>query len=458
MLTVENVNGKATVWLYTAIAGSYVFQPPVSVSVYTSGWHWDDEQIFAAGPLPGSTGTTMWVREISDGKLFLFHSIEAGLAHPGTSKVQIGSGYTVAVNPLITSVGRADANGNLPLWATDSTGKLRLIPTTTSSTGTTTIGTTKALSSAGWASHELALNGSYVPYNSSAVGLDGVSNSAFDTTTLNTYAYSSTGLANATLDPSVIINDGDASPASWTAGLLDWAGRVQQGVDPAGKTPPFPHLHPAGPMGSPHRQLPGGWSGPPRSIPGTSGPANTISFLGAASTTDTVNGASVSATITYTNGHTQVLTVTFADWTQNVNNTPVNRNLIVASSNHRLVAATGASNATTTYMFSTKDMTLLDNGNPLASNVQIASITLGTNAAVHIFSMSLQLTRPARWPVLSPEGRPAQGGRDTDQPQRRSTARSRMPQLAQRERDVGQLHVSAPGTFTARAASGEYVR
>lgn len=61
----------------------------------------------------------------------------------------------------------------------------------------------------------------------------------------------------------------------------------------------------------------------------------------------------------------------------------------MATMDHRTVAATGADDPTTTYLFATPEITLLDGGAPLAADVQIASVKLGTNAAVHVFAMAV---------------------------------------------------------------------
>jgi hypothetical protein len=320
--------------------------------------------------------------------MYQIHNIEAGVSDPSSVKTLVGNGFTVSTNPLLTTFGRADSAGNVGIWATDATGTLRLIPTTTNTSGVTTVGaSSRARSAPGWASHELALGSSYTPYNNSGVTYPDGGNGAFDITTANANAYSRTALANAQLDPNTIVNDGNQCPTGWTAcnGGLSEANKISVLRD-SGQYDSF--------------TLPGPWAHRPDNYiaagqvlpvptPMTSGPAHTISFLGAASTSDSVNGASVNATITYTDGHTQVVTVTFADWTQNVTTSPVGGDIVVAQCACRASAATGVLDGTTVFMYATPDLTLLDNGNPVPADVQIASITLGTNASVHIFSIAL---------------------------------------------------------------------
>jgi hypothetical protein len=387
LLTVEYVNGKATVWLYTAVSGSFAYQPPVLISGYTNSWHWDDMQIIGAGQLPGSSGTTLWIRRL-DGELFQIHNIEAGVPDPGSVRTQIASGFTAAAYPLMTTFGRADTAGNVALWVTDAAGTLKLVPTSTTSTGVTTVGGMRPRSAPGWGTHELAVGGSYTPYNNSAVGFENTSNGIFDLTTDNGSAYAGGGLRDAHLAPGTVVNDGSGGcPTGWTTctGGLSTGNTifVARGGDQYDSF-----------------RLPGPWAhrsdnyvaaGQTLAVPtpNTSGPAHTISFLGAASTRDNVNGASVNATLTYTNGHTQVVPITFADWTHDVATGPIGGTIAVARTTYRITASTGAVDPTATYVFATPDLILLDNGNPPAGGVQIASVTLASNSAVHVFSIAV---------------------------------------------------------------------
>src|SRR5262249_35056570 len=121
LLTVEYVNGTATVWLYPPAATGIAFTAPTLVSAYTNNWHWDEKQVLGAGPLPGTSGTTLWVRNPASGSVSLFHNIEAGIADPATAAIKPATGgYSLNTYPLITSVGQADSTGSLALWATDS--------------------------------------------------------------------------------------------------------------------------------------------------------------------------------------------------------------------------------------------------------------------------------------------------------------------------------------------------
>jgi hypothetical protein len=387
LLTVEVVNDTATLWWYPAGTGLF-FQSPVAVSTNTAGWNWNDLQIIGAGPLPGSTGVSVWVRNPDTGTLYVLHDVAAGIPDPASAAVVIGTGFTASVYPLLTTDGRPDASGDVPLWGATANGQLAIIPTTTTNAGVTRVGSAQAVSGKSWASHEIALGASYPLYNNSGVAATGSPNQAFDTATTNSFTYNADALGNAIVDPNDIVNDGSGGcPTGWTACVPGLGSSTSIAIpNDQGTfdtfTMPAPWAHDRDNYVAAGQLL-------PVPVPGTSGPAHVIRFLGAAATTDTVNGASVPATVTYTDGHTQAITITFANWTQNVSAAPVAGNTIVATMDHRTVAATGADDPTTTYLFATPQIALLDNGALLGPQVQIASVRLGTNSAVHVFAIAL---------------------------------------------------------------------
>jgi hypothetical protein len=86
-------------------------------------------------------------------------------------------------------------------------------------------------------------------------------------------------------------------------------------------------------------------------------PAQTITFLGAAATASS-GGASVSATITYTDGNTQSISIGFADWSKS---TPYTGGTVLASMPYRAIASSGAHQATPVYLDASPQVTLLDN-------------------------------------------------------------------------------------------------
>src|SRR5262249_28362166 len=158
----EVVNDVTTVWWYPA--GTF-FQSPMAVTTNTANWRWDDLQIIGAGPLPGSAGVSMWVRNPDTGTLYVLHDIVSGIADPAAAATVVGTGLAASAYPLMTMTGEADAHGNQALWATTAGGRLAMIPTTTTSSGVTTVGSAETLSDKSWASHEMALGSSYPLYN-----------------------------------------------------------------------------------------------------------------------------------------------------------------------------------------------------------------------------------------------------------------------------------------------------
>jgi hypothetical protein len=388
LLTVEQVDGTSNVWLYTATRTGVGFNPPTQIATY-GGFpsSFDNLQIIGAGPLPGSTGTTIWVRDPFLGKLRIIHNIEAGIPDPANAGTTLAtSGYDRTSYPLLASVGRADTNGNLPLWTVDSTGALAVVPTTTTTAGTTTLAATgTALSSTNWRSHEQALQNSYQPYNNMGISNDGNSEeSSFDNGT-TPHSYSVSALANATLSSNVtsaclpirttpcppgIINEGtvtvpQASGSSYTYTLpFPWAHRLDN-YQAAGQVIPAPINLDAPP------------------------PAGHISFLGAASTAPAA-GATGTATVTYTDGHTQQITITLTDWTRGNDAFPLaGGNIVVATCAYRNNVTNGTQDAHHTYLYATAETALLDNGQPVPDGVQIASITLPVNSSIHIFGVAV---------------------------------------------------------------------
>jgi hypothetical protein len=382
LLTVEEVNGVASLWLYTPLpTGAAGFNPPTLVSTSTASWQWDAAQIVDAGPLPGLPGTALWVRDPQSGALYRLSNIEAGLSDPSSAASTLAAtGYDSASVPLLTG-GPVDGSGNLPLWGTDSAGRLDVIPTTTTG-GVTTIGAAHAVSNASWATHEQALHASYARYNNEGIAASTGGNAPFDTTdATDHFAYADTALAGATLD-----NGATSFCASSTT--VD----CPTGV-PAGGALAVPLSN-----GSYSFTLPTPWAHRPDNYVAAGqvlpapydanfSPAQYIAFLGAATTPDGV--ASGTATITYTDGHTQQVTITFADWRHDTDAVPVGGNTEVASTAYRYDTATGAQDDTQTYLFASAEIQLLDGGAPLPNGVQIASVTLPNSSGIHIFSAAV---------------------------------------------------------------------
>jgi hypothetical protein len=380
LLTVEEVNGVASLWLYPPAHGR-AFNAPTLVSTGSGSWQWDAMQIVDAGPLPGLTGTALWVRDPQAGALYRLSDIEAGIPDPNSAAVALATtGYGSATVPLLTG-GRVDGSGNLPLWGTDAAGRLEVIATTTAS-GTTTVRAPHVLSGVGWAAHEQALQASYAWYNNEGIADSTGGNTSFDATdATDHFAYADTALGAATLDNGTV----SACPSSTT---VDCPAGVPAG---GGLGVPLTNGVYAFALPSPWAHRPDNYVAAGQVLPApydaNSSPAQYIAFLGTATTSsDVVSGT---ATITYTDGHTQQIAITFADWRHDTDAVPVGGNTEVASTAYRYDIATGARDDTPTYLFASAETQLLDGGAPLSGGVQIASITLPANSGIHIFSAAV---------------------------------------------------------------------
>ena len=381
LLTVEEVNGVASLWLYEPMPTGAGFNAPTLVSTGTASWRWDAMQLFDAGALPGLAGTTLWVRDPQSGALYRLSNLEAGVSDPGTAAVTLAStGYDSASVPLLTG-GPVDGSGNLPLWGTDASGRLDVIPTTTGN-GVTTIGTAHAVSDAGWAAHEQALQSSYAWYNNVGIADSGGGNPPFDTTdATDHFAYADTALAGATLDNGTVGFCPSTSTVDCPVGV------------PAGGTLAVPLSN-----GFYNFTLPTPWAHRPDNYVAAGqvlpapydpnfAPAQYITFLGCATTPGDV--ATGTATVTYTDGHTQQIAITFGDWRHDTDAAPAGGDTKVASTAYRYDTATGAQDDTPTYLFASAETQLLDGGAPLPGGVQIASVTLSSGSGVHIFSAAV---------------------------------------------------------------------
>jgi hypothetical protein len=400
LLTMEMVNGVASLWLYTpkttstGYADPPAYNPPTLISGYHSDFPWDTEQLIAAGPLPGNTGETLWLRDPTTGTVRTIQNITTPMtADPLTVSTVRGTGYSNAAYPMLTTVGQADPQGNMLLWATTASGDIVDIPTTTAGS-TTTIGTPVSLNATShWADHETALGATYAGYNHSAVAFNNGGNQSVD----GTYAYAGDALRDGTL------NNGAQVMTNIPAGFPNCRTWV---ID----CPPDTADDPSGQLGTPtitgvaggyqlvttsgdQFELSKSWAHRPddyqaagQTIPAPISASTTfasnISFLGAAPTATTTT-----ATVTYTDGHTQQVTITLAGWTT----TGATGCSSVITAAYRYNAATGATNTTATHLYATNDIALLDDGQTLAAaGAQVASITLPTNSNIHIFAVSIR--------------------------------------------------------------------
>jgi hypothetical protein len=118
------------------------------------------------------------------------------------------------------------------------------------------------------------------------------------------------------------------------------------------------------------------------------GSATSISFLGAANDSD---GATGQATVTYTDGNTQTVTIAFSDWTlNNATQQPLTSTRIAVTGRYRNNMGDGSQDTVPTHLYTTTDTPLRDNGKDLTTaGVQIASITLPNTSELHIFGISI---------------------------------------------------------------------
>jgi predicted alpha-1,2-mannosidase len=112
-------------------------------------------------------------------------------------------------------------------------------------------------------------------------------------------------------------------------------------------------------------------------VPAQSGQTE-LGFLGSA----TDGPSTGTATVTYTNGTTQTVTLDFSDWTLNAgSSTPVSADSTVADMSYRN-SSSGTSNTVGTYLFSTEV--------PVESGLTVASVTLPSSTnegTLHVFAL-----------------------------------------------------------------------
>ncbi|MBB1242227.1 VCBS repeat-containing protein [Streptomyces durbertensis] len=117
-------------WLYFGSASGYLDeyleQPPVLIG--NGGW--SKYELMAPGDITGNGRVDMLARELSLGTLFLHEGTGPageGLG-VGATGTQIGTGWTAANRPLVTSVPDVLGDGKRSIWATNSAGDLLFYP------------------------------------------------------------------------------------------------------------------------------------------------------------------------------------------------------------------------------------------------------------------------------------------------------------------------------------------
>ena len=135
-------------WLYYGAASYYLDETYEPVLIGNGGWSGYD--LIAPGDVDGNGHADLLARQTSTGNLYYYPGTGPageGLGS-GTTRVQIGTGWTTTSRPLITSDADADNDGKPDLWATSpDTGKgLYFYPAVTS----TGHGTPTAVGTGGW--------------------------------------------------------------------------------------------------------------------------------------------------------------------------------------------------------------------------------------------------------------------------------------------------------------------
>jgi hypothetical protein len=388
IITVEFYNGIINLLLYTPQTSGERFNPPTLLSTDTSGVRWEDLQLLSAAPLPGLPGDTLIMRNVGNNNLETANDITNLRGQPVLHVLAAGM-FPTSTYQQVATFGRADADGNWPVWAANANGSLDLFRATTSN-GTTTwadSGAPRPISDERWSGHELSLSATFASYNNSAFVVDGYQTPAsFDG---NGRAYSAQDMSHATLGAGVTsscpLTDQAANPpctATVSGGqqlstdngdTFVLAPTTPNNVDnwtAAGQTLPVPVVN--------------------FSVNNPTLFAQNIAFLGAATNSDG-SPASDIATVTFTDGHTQQIPITLSDWTLNNNhNTPATGNTIAATGTYLDNTTTGTQTTTPTYLFTTQDTALKDNDQSLDKvHQQITSITLPKNGAMHIFAISV---------------------------------------------------------------------
>lgn len=385
IITVEFYNGDIHVLLYPPLTAAEGFGQPTELSSDTAAARWEDLQLLSAAPLPGLPGDTLIMRNVGNNNLETVNDVTNLRGTPVLHVLAAGM-FPTSTYQQVATLGRADADGNWPVWAANADGTLDLFRATTSN-GTTTwanSGAPRPISNTAWSGHELSLAATYASYNNSAFVNDGYQTPAsFDG---NGRAYSAQAMSNATLGAGItstcpltdqtctttVTGGQQLTTGNGNGDAFILAPSTANNVDDwsaAGQTLPAPFVN---------------------FSPTNFGYAQHIAFLGAGTTSDG-SPATGTATVTFTDGHTQQIPITLSDWTLNNNQkTPATGNTIAATGTYLDNTTTGTQTNTPTYLFTTTETQLLDNGQTLdTAQQQIASITLPNNRAMHIFAIAV---------------------------------------------------------------------
>jgi predicted alpha-1,2-mannosidase len=133
--------------------------------------------------------------------------------------------------------------------------------------------------------------------------------------------------------------------------------------------------------------------------PNLAADATHLSFIGAG----TEGNQDTTATVTFTDGTTTTTPIQFSDWTLggNANGTPAFGNIVVAKSAYRLHS--GAQDADVPFLFSTVPFAI-------PAGKQVASVTLPSSGAIHLFAIADDGTPAAPLTLSAPANQAATAG------------------------------------------------
>ncbi|WP_426503238.1 DUF7594 domain-containing protein [Dactylosporangium sp. McL0621] len=373
LMTLEFWQDNIQLWLYAPTDTGIGFKMPVRIAGNYSDWAWEQAQLLAAGPLPGFTGTALLIRGIGTGNLTALDNAGVPLTgSPATTNRQIIGGGFYQSSAAMTTAGPVDQQGHWAITSIGVDGTLALFDATTTAAGTTFF-PGRAVTGSAWSSHQVAIGPSYTPPNKIGIMTDGQ-------TTVDPvfpgFAYSGTALTTAT------IGSGFESSCPW--------GSCQSGLMPGYSLTDTASGNVYTIVGGRSNHY-DAWQAIGQTIPAPPSTSTTfaghISFLGAASTPGSTHTTGT-ATVTFTDGHTQQIQIAFTDWAQG--SAPQAGNAVAASMPYRINSATGAKDMMPVFLYTTADVQLLDNGQPLsAANSAIASITLPNNPAMSVFAVAV---------------------------------------------------------------------
>lgn len=319
IVTVEEHGGVWSVFYYASAASGIAFADPLLISTGSVAWDWGQvSDLVYAGDITGDGSPDLLVRE-EHGGLAMFRSFEGGVNQdPATAAVMVAAdgAYAVDAYPFITAT-QSTYWGKPALWTANAAGVLSAVPVVTGATPT--FGTSVTVSNPGWGTNQLAVENAATPFDSTAIRTSGTTFASGTGFNGGDHAYSTQGVQtaaggagkpgftagaaiNGSQNYSGIYTDNTYSTTATALGpdyiiatndnfQFAWPGQLSGADDnwtADGQTIPFP-------------------------INYTGSAATHISILGVSA--GVAQGATGTATITWSDGTQQNVTLTLSDWT-----------------------------------------------------------------------------------------------------------------------------------------------